>query len=198
MNTLTEIELEKIHAHPQNPRKDLGDLTELAESIRKNGIMQNLTVIPGTDPISTYALMDAAEKIVVFGSTMGVEAAYWGKPVILLAGTWYYYSGVCYVPESIDELKALLFQTLLPKDNKAAIKWGFYRMYNDPAGHAQYIDIDSEWFNVGKYHLWDEHYLKLFGSSKLYAMYLYLVTRKYRKEMKMLEIPKEEDLNAEL
>lgn len=47
MNTLTEIELEKIHAHPQNPRKDLGDLTELAESIRKNGIMQNLTVIPG-------------------------------------------------------------------------------------------------------------------------------------------------------
>ena len=47
MNTLTEIELEKIHAHPQNPRKDLGDLTELAESIRKNGIMQTLTVIPG-------------------------------------------------------------------------------------------------------------------------------------------------------
>ena len=47
MNTLTEIELEKIHAHPQNPRKDLGDLTELAESIRKNGIMQNLTVISG-------------------------------------------------------------------------------------------------------------------------------------------------------
>lgn len=47
MNTLTEIELEKIHAHPQNPRKDLGDLSELSESIKKNGIMQNLTVIPG-------------------------------------------------------------------------------------------------------------------------------------------------------
>lgn len=36
-----------IHQHPDNPRKDLGDLTELSESIKKKGIMQNLTVIPG-------------------------------------------------------------------------------------------------------------------------------------------------------
>lgn len=37
----------ELYAHPENPRKDLGDLTELAESIKKNGLMQNLTVIPG-------------------------------------------------------------------------------------------------------------------------------------------------------
>lgn len=36
-----------LHPHPKNPRKNLGDLTELTESIKKNGIMQNLTVIPG-------------------------------------------------------------------------------------------------------------------------------------------------------
>ena len=41
------IDIEKIHHHPENPRKDLGDLSELTESIKKNGIMQNLTVIPG-------------------------------------------------------------------------------------------------------------------------------------------------------
>lgn len=41
------IALESIYPHPDNPRKDLGDLTELTESIRKNGIMQNLTVMPG-------------------------------------------------------------------------------------------------------------------------------------------------------
>lgn len=43
---IVNIRLEHIHPHPDNPRKDLGDLTELAESIKKNGIMQNLTVIP--------------------------------------------------------------------------------------------------------------------------------------------------------
>ena len=35
-----------IKSHPDNPRKDLGDLDELTESIRKHGIMQNLTVTP--------------------------------------------------------------------------------------------------------------------------------------------------------
>lgn len=38
---------EQIYQHPDNPRKDLGDLDELSESIKKKGIMQNLTVIPG-------------------------------------------------------------------------------------------------------------------------------------------------------
>lgn len=40
------IEAGHIRPHPENPRKDLGDLSELAESIKKNGILQNLTVIP--------------------------------------------------------------------------------------------------------------------------------------------------------
>ncbi len=40
------IAAEHIRPHPENPRKDLGDLTELSESIKKNGILQNLTVIP--------------------------------------------------------------------------------------------------------------------------------------------------------
>ena len=41
------LKVDQLHHHPDNPRKDIGDITELTESIRKNGIMQNLTVIPG-------------------------------------------------------------------------------------------------------------------------------------------------------
>ncbi len=41
-----------IYPHPDNPRKDLGDLTELIESIRENGILQNLTVIDGGKGLS--------------------------------------------------------------------------------------------------------------------------------------------------
>lgn len=43
---LTTLHISDIDPHPDNPRKDLGDLEELKESIKKNGIMQNLTVIP--------------------------------------------------------------------------------------------------------------------------------------------------------
>ena len=37
---------EYLVPHPQNPRKDLGNLEELTASIKENGIYQNLTVIP--------------------------------------------------------------------------------------------------------------------------------------------------------
>ena len=46
MNDIVNIGIEYIHPHPKNPRKDLGDLTEMVESIKKLGVMQNLTVIP--------------------------------------------------------------------------------------------------------------------------------------------------------
>lgn len=42
------INIDKIHPHENNPRKELGDLTELAASIKESGILQNLTVIPCT------------------------------------------------------------------------------------------------------------------------------------------------------
>lgn len=46
MENIRMIDIELIHEHPDNPRKDVGDVTELAESIKQQGIMQNLTVVP--------------------------------------------------------------------------------------------------------------------------------------------------------
>ena len=46
MSDIVYIGTEHIHPHPENPRKDLGDLMELVESVKKLGVMQNLTVIP--------------------------------------------------------------------------------------------------------------------------------------------------------
>lgn len=43
---LVYIPISELHPHPDNPRKDLGDLTELADSIKAKGVMQNLTVVP--------------------------------------------------------------------------------------------------------------------------------------------------------
>lgn len=45
---LVYIPVEDLYPHPDNPRKDLGDLTELADSIKANGVLQNLTVVPRT------------------------------------------------------------------------------------------------------------------------------------------------------
>jgi len=40
------LPVDSILTHPKNPRRDLGDLSELADSIKSNGVLQNLTVVP--------------------------------------------------------------------------------------------------------------------------------------------------------
>lgn len=46
------IDIKKLEPHKDNPRKDLGDLSELAGSIKAQGILQNLTVVPHLGEIS--------------------------------------------------------------------------------------------------------------------------------------------------
>lgn len=53
---LVYIPIEKLFPHPDNPRKELGDLTELADSIKVKGIMQNLTVVPQEDDTYTVVI----------------------------------------------------------------------------------------------------------------------------------------------
>ncbi|MGN0488067.1 MAG: ParB/RepB/Spo0J family partition protein [Ruminococcus sp.] len=52
---ITNISINKLFPHPDNPRKQLGDLKELANSIKANGIFQNLTVVPNDD--DTYTII---------------------------------------------------------------------------------------------------------------------------------------------
>lgn len=55
---IKNIEISRIHPHYNNPRKELGDLTELAESIKKTGILQNLTVVPWFSSITGVGAED--------------------------------------------------------------------------------------------------------------------------------------------
>ena len=49
--------MKKLHPHPENPRKVLGDIDELAESIKASGILQNLTVVPMNDDWTEFTVI---------------------------------------------------------------------------------------------------------------------------------------------
>ena len=46
-------------------------------------------VIPPKSAVCSYSLMDNCEKVITFGSTIGVEATWWGKPSILAGMNFY-------------------------------------------------------------------------------------------------------------
>ena len=149
----------------------------------------NITIIPATAPISTYDLMEHADKIVVFGSTMGLESAFWGKPVILLAAAFYYSKELCYIPNNNQELYNLLTKNLPSKNNIEAIKWGYYFMHRDSTNKYNNIDFNRSTVCVLGKSIIAPHFLTLFGSYKLYAIFcaikrkLYCTTKSIFKEI---------------
>ena len=59
---ITNVAIERLHPHPQNPRKVLGDLTELSESIKAQGVLQNLTVVPWVSQITGVGCNDPKQQ----------------------------------------------------------------------------------------------------------------------------------------
>lgn len=54
---IQSISVNRLEPHPDNPRRELGDLSELAASIRKSGLLQNLTVVHSPDDPDKYRVI---------------------------------------------------------------------------------------------------------------------------------------------
>lgn len=65
------VPVDLIDPHPHNPRRDLGDLTELAASIKAQGIQQNLVLVRSV----TNRYMTRAEQAAFYGHELTVLSA---------------------------------------------------------------------------------------------------------------------------
>ena len=90
-------------------------------------VAPNLTVVPGDSDVDTYALMDACDAVLTFGSTTGVEATFWGRPSILYGRSKYESLGAVHRPESLDELIEMLLDPALgPRPREGALKFAYW------------------------------------------------------------------------
>lgn len=76
--------------------------------------------------INSYDLMDSADIVVTFGSTIGIEANFYGKPSILMGHAMYEDTGACYRPRSHEEFVALINSELKPLPKTGSLKYGYY------------------------------------------------------------------------
>ena len=180
-----------LRIHPNLKSVEYGYHKRLYQLEKK---YSNITIIAPDSPISTYALIKSAEKVIVFGSTTGVEACYYGKAVILLEGSYYYNLNVAYIPKDLEELKFLILKKINPMDKIGAVKYAYYLMdykqYTFPLKNAvKEIKI------FGKLIGYNSPYLKFFGSTLLYKIYYSLRFIYFQKmynllfREKCLEIP---------
>lgn len=68
----TFITIEKLRHHPSNPRKDFGDLSELADSIKQQGLICPLLVVPSD--YDSYVETGTADEFFVIAGNRRLEA----------------------------------------------------------------------------------------------------------------------------
>ncbi|MBI4523170.1 MAG: hypothetical protein HY695_05075 [Deltaproteobacteria bacterium] len=110
-----------------------------------------VTLISPDDAVSTYALLKSADTVLSFGSTVGIEAVFWGKPSILAGQSFYRNLGGTYNPQSHEELIELLKADLKPKARDAALMYGYYmNSYGVPYRHFMATGITEGQFKGKK------------------------------------------------
>lgn len=107
----------------------------------------DLQFITADSTISTYGLLDVCDLVLTYGSTVGIEAVYRGKPSFLMGRAYYENLGCCVVPSSHEELIRLLGafadgdRSMLPPPGdcaRAASVYGFFnKSWGYPFAHVQ-------------------------------------------------------------
>lgn len=133
----------RIHPNLMNiPYKYHKDLYKLPSQYK------NITVIPGNSPISSYSLLYACDRVITFGSTMGVEAAFAGKSAMVMRPSFYYYLDVSFVPKTekdvIDFIKGKISYT---SNKEGALKYSYY-YYNDERGGSDNKECELHNYSV--------------------------------------------------
>lgn len=128
-----------IRIHPNSHDEQ----PSLAEALRRELDGDLAVVIPADSPVDTYALIDASEKVISFGSTVAMEAAYWGKPSVLLATSRYQNLESVYLPANRDEAVRLITDDLEAKGMGDCLKYGFYySTFGRELRHSEVVDMN--------------------------------------------------------
>lgn len=132
-----------VRVHPNLRDVDNQDTREL-----RRLDLPNVEIIPPESDVCSYTMLDHAASVITFGSTMGIEAVYWGKPSILAGICFYRGLGGTYNPTTLDELVELTFSALEPKPQEAALKYGLYAVrFGEPFKHYTAHDFFNGTFN---------------------------------------------------
>ena len=110
----------RFHPNQKNSEDDV-----ILEFKKKCGGLCNY--IEPNEPVDSYALMEACEKIITFGSTIGMEATYWGIPSILCGRSEYESTDAVYRATSISDAVELINKKIEPKMQSSSFSYGLYR-----------------------------------------------------------------------
>ena len=107
-----------IRAHPDELRPGKESVETVSEWVRENNVLDlpNVRFINARDYISSYDLIRASKFIMVYNSTIGLEASILGKPVLCAGKARYTQVPTVFFPQTKTEFCSML-EDFLTKDH---------------------------------------------------------------------------------
>lgn len=102
-----------------------------------------ITIIPPEAKIHSYDLMKAADKVLTWASTVGIEAAYFQTPTIAAGPSYYRNLGSTHNPTSHEEVMRMFREPLEPMPIEGALIYGHYQ--NAKGFHFKYYKPTKLW-----------------------------------------------------
>ncbi|WP_177735503.1 capsular polysaccharide export protein, LipB/KpsS family [Flavobacterium inviolabile] len=116
-----------LRVHPNLKGLDNSQNRFIENEIEKK--YPSIEIIKAEDSIDTYALINKSDIIIVFGSTVGAEAAFAGKNVILLGHAAYEKLNCVFIPKNHEEVISAINDDnfVFPMiDKEATLKYGYW------------------------------------------------------------------------
>ena len=124
-----------VRMHPNMARMHRDDLEPYRDLVG-----QNVHVVDPESSVDSYSVLDDADIVLTFGSTIGCEATYWGKPVVQVGHSLFEHLDVCYIPKSQHEIVRWLLSPPPPKAKSNVYPY----IYTICVGGYKYLHVDLE------------------------------------------------------
>jgi hypothetical protein len=130
---LEALEAIALHTWPDDTRIIIREHPNLrglhntqTERLQALGSLRHVTVIGAESTVDSYALLEAADLAVTFGSTIGAEAVFWGCPSVLIGRAPFEDLGVIRPTSHEEVVKTLLADHDRPLSDDI-LRFGFFQ-----------------------------------------------------------------------
>jgi hypothetical protein len=143
-----------IRAHPDEARKGKASEESVSQwaQTREIGKTWNLRFIPPEQFLSSYELIDRSKFVMVYNSTIGLEASIMGKLVLAAGKSRYSPYDTCLLPEARSSYITSLLELLTAKTVGVAPHYAvnarrflYYQLYRSSLPFDPFIEPDGIW-----------------------------------------------------
>lgn len=143
-----------IRAHPDESRPGKASRESVADWIASNSVLDlpNVLFVDSNQYISSYELIQRSKFVMVYNSTIGLEASLMGAPVLCAGKARFTQLETVFFPQTVDAYRALTEDFLTsekilipPQYLENARRFLYYQLYKTSLPFSEFLEEDGIW-----------------------------------------------------